>query len=304
MKYVYLALSVSFAAAPLTESDETGPVYAHADPVISGSGIPTAPVRLWPWLEVNTLAAWREDQAVEGLLAWQKATDTAIISTRPGCAPLYANLRRRVPGMHIIPGLKTSKLLPRFDSVEGWKAVASEALLLCDAANEKRLVLEHEGALRGYWSGDYEIDPDRLRRALALLPHDIEYIWYPGFVGEKEELRRRQELVCRIANETIAVRFTDITYGSPADVKYRKRPHMQKRLAEIEKLVTLPLIPMLYCLRHERRGEIYWPMKDVLQTASQTQQQEVIVYPGAKRWTRCAEIIAGQLAQRGAGDRP
>ena len=131
---------------------------------------PSDDVLVIPWVEVNTLNPTAIDRVVEGLLEWQAVTDTAIVSTMPGQESVFRTLRRRVPGMHIIPGIKTYPSLPRFDSVEGWRQIADHATAVLAAADTNELLLENETAIRQYRRGEEPVDLSRLRQGLETLP--------------------------------------------------------------------------------------------------------------------------------------
>lgn len=250
---------------------------------------------LVPWVEVNTLATKRINHAVKGLRIWQRVTSIAIVSTRPGCAALYPELRKRMPGMRIIPGIKTHKCLPFFDSVSGWRALAREVREVCASSGENWVVLENEGAIKPYYRQEYDIDLNKLRKGLEQLPDDVNYIWYPGYAltADSADTIRRAGLVADIVNEVCNARIVDLTFSSPPDVRRRRRPSIQQRAAEIKKSVKRPQIPMLYCY-----GDRYWPDDRVLEAVGYTDGGWVILYPGYKHWTGAAQAIAAQAATR------
>jgi hypothetical protein len=300
MSRFLLAVTLLFPVAPAIGCQSMGNASGQVD-AQEQPDKPKEPVVLVPWIEVNTLAAARINHAVQGLLIWQKVTDTAIVSTRPGCAALYPELRRRLPGMRIIPGIKTHDRLPRFDSVAGWKALAREIRAVCASSGENWVVLENEGAIKGYWREEYDIDPDELRKALKQLPDDVNYIWYPGFMlnADKAVTRERADVVARIVNEVCNARIIDLTYSSPADIRRRGTKSVRQRIAEVEKLVKRPLIPMLYCY-----GDRYWPDERIPEAISNTGGGWVILYSGIKHWIEAAQAVAAQLPNRVPSSRP
>jgi hypothetical protein len=291
-----LAIPVAPAIGCQTTRNAAGQAEPQQQPDKSAE-----PVILVPWIEVNTLATKRINHAVEGLLIWQKVTDTAIVSTRPDCAALYPELRRRLPGMRIIPGIKTHDRLPRFDSVAGWKALAREVRAVCASSGENWVVFENEGAIKGYWRQEYDIDPGQLRKALKQLPDDVNYIWYPGYMltADSPETIRRAGLVADIVNEVCNARIVDLTFSSPSDVRRRARPSIQQRAAAIKKTLKRPEIPMLYCY-----GDRYWPDEQVLEAARYTDGGWVILYSGIEHWIGAAQAIAAQLATRVPSSNP
>ena len=249
-------------------------------------------VKIVPWIEVNTLESKAIDDAASGLLIWRNVTDTAIVSTVPGCADLYSQLRKKVPGMHIIPGIKTNACLKAFDSVPGWRIVADQVRAVCEAAGERRVVLENESALKEYWRGSLDIDLDRLRDGLGRLPQGIEIIWYPSMVGESSEVQQRAERLCRVAAEVLDVRFTDLSINGPRSVSYRWSKRGKRRL---EKLARKATIPILYFYGP---GSRWWQDDQLFQPLELAGEGWVIIYPGVKRWRRAADSISKILAER------
>ena len=254
--------------------------------------------RLIPWIEVNTIGEDAVDNAAAGLAVWGRITDTAIVSTVPGCDTIYRRLRGLVPGMRIIPGMKTSRCMSRFDSVEGWKKVAHEVRLVCAASGEKRVALENEGAVKGYWRGEYEIDLDRLRAGLNELPKDIEFIWYPALVGENETAQDRTEAVCRIVSEVLNVRFTDFSAAGPRSLRYGWTLAASKRMKQVARN---PTIPILY---FHGPGSRWWQDDQIHEALAATEGKSVIVYPGITRWREAARSFVDTLLKGGVPERP
>ena len=245
--------------------------------------------KIIPWLEVNRATPEELERAVAGLRIWQKITDTAVISTVRGKAWIYPHLRARVPGLRIIPGLKTNAELGKrqFDSPEVWQRVARGVTELCSAAEEKRIVLENESALSPVWRGDYAVDFQRLRESLKQLPKDIEIIWYPGVVGESEVVQARAAAVCRAVEEICTARFTAGNLGGPKSPRYR---WSKSGTAQANSLASRPLIPLVYF------GTKYWPYERAPEIVSLVKTDEVLFYPGAADWIKAARTIVRTLA--------
>jgi hypothetical protein len=188
-------------------------IVGHPAPAQSPS--PAGRKTLIPWVEINVplrplkdvhpeLAADRppmqvRDYALEGLRAWSKVTDVAIITTAPGQAPnLYPWLMQNRPsGMRIIGGLKTYRLPGTrpgddrpydFADLDGWKEIAAESREIVRATGVNIVLLENETALNAFHTCAAEIDFDRLASSLAALRETgIEFWWYfptilPSFI--------------------------------------------------------------------------------------------------------------------------
>ncbi len=261
----------------------------------SRPGRTTQKLRIIPWVEVNFPPRYVED-AVEGLRIWRKVTDTAIVSTMPGRADLYRELRKRVPDMHIIPGLKTMDLLKRFDSVGGWRIVAKELAAIRAASGERVILLDNEIAMKPYIDGVQPVNLDRLRTGLSKLPRDIDYLWYPSIFGKDDKQRRNAE-VCRVVEEVLKdVRFLDQRYQGIRAVTDRARIAADKRLKAIARKPTLP---MLYFYGSDGRY-VWWKDEQVHEALEHIRREwgdsaDVVIYPGVKRWVEAASSISRRI---------
>lgn len=254
-------------------------------------------LKIIPWVEANF--AKYDALVLEGLLTWRRVTDMAIVSTMPGRASLFRELREQVPELQIIPGLKTMKLLTRFDSVHGWKSVAREVANLRTAAGQHIILLENEVAMKSYVDGEYELNLDNLRKGLAALPADLQYLWYPSIWGN-EIKRHRNAVVCSIVQEVLRnVRFLDQRYQGQNAVKARARIVADEMLRRI---IKKPTLPMLYFYGPEYRVA-FW-RDDQLQEAlgyirrEWSDEAEVVLYPGLKRWVDASRSLSKELPSR------
>ncbi|MBI4716477.1 MAG: hypothetical protein HY763_01615 [Planctomycetes bacterium] len=272
------------AACALTGAPPIG------EPAGSAADRPAAAVRIIPWVELNTLSPAAFTEVVDGLLAWRSITDRAIVSTVPGHAGIYAELRRRAPDIRIIPGLKTASLLATFDSVEGWERVALDVERIVAATEAEEVLLENETAIKAYQRGDAPIDVARLREGLGKLPREVRYIWYPGIVGHKEETQRRYELVCAAVAELRDVRFTDHRFAGRRAVEDQWMKSARQRLKPLSRRPTLPI---LYCYGDDR----WWQDAELPRALALVEDPEVILYPGAKRWVEGARSVSRILSE-------
>lgn len=254
-----------------------------------------------PWVEsTQSRKSIKIDELVGGLRTWSKITDTAIVSTSPGGESLYAVLLERVAGITIIPGVKTKDLLPRFDSVEGWRAVARHVALVSKLAGDKRVALENETAFKPYINGEYEIDLGRFRRALGQLPADVEIIWYPSMVGGTTQTQRRAEVVCEVVADVLQERvtFTDLSINGPKAVQ---NGWAKKGRRTLDRIADKPLIPILYCYGP---GSRWWMDEELPGALKHVQGGRVILYPGGKRWPQAARSITRLLSDSERPARP
>jgi len=245
--------------------------------------------RIMPWVEANEGRESTLAQVVEGLRGWSKLTDTAIVSTVPGQAELYRSLGGRVPGMRIVPGVKTWTILPRFDSVAGWSKVAAECRAMCEAAGVKELLLENETAIRSYRRGEQDFDAARFREGISQLPKDVSYIWYPSIHGGNDRVQKLFEEVCRIAGEELDVRFVERHWEGPDALDNEWMDRAQVRLKRVSKR---PTIPILYFYE----GERWWQFAEAPEAFGAAGCRDVIVYPGSKLWVRAAGAITQALS--------
>lgn len=253
----------------------------------------------WPDVPVNKAdphSSSTFEHTVKGLEIWKSVTGTAIVTTLPGKEALYPRLRDRVPGMRIIPGLKTKDLLVRLDSVEGWKAVAREVLAIQDKSGERVVLLENEKAVYPFIRGEQAADMDQLRKALDSLPKDNEYLWYPSIFGKEEEQKRCAE-VCGVVQEVLLnVRFLDQRFQGKRAVSDRTRKAADLRLMKIAKRPTLRMA-YFYGPDHPH---VWWNDDQIFQALSQlrsgrSDSADVVLYPGLKRWVEAARSLSERL---------
>jgi hypothetical protein len=261
---------------------------------------------IMPWLEVNSAyPGWLNpntvDEAVRSLWIWRRVADTAIVSTTAGHAYLYTDLRQRLPGMTIIPGLKTSVRLTdvgaHFDYPDGWRLIGADIAEVVATSGQSRVVLENEVAVYPYLRGEYEIDLDRMRQCLSYLPKDVEIIWHPGVIGVNEdpESVERSVRLCKLVNQVLVCRFTSCCLASPGSATY---------WAEIQNLqivlsfATHPILPIAYfgCFP----DNCYWNCDQVgqlMQLAADAEYEDLIFYPNDS--AAVAEQVSTYLWQDG-----
>lgn len=259
-----------------------------------------------PWVELNyphrrhdpLLRETDLDRAIVGLRAWSRVTDTAVVSTLPGKSWLYLTLRERVPNMTIIPGIKTAPLLPQFDNLAGWAAIAEEVENVRRTSGQNTVLLEHETALRPIVLGEYAPDVDTLRMGLALLPSRVEYVWRPSLFWfiSGDGGRDRLADVCRIAEEVLPdVIFVDQSHNAKHNVGTRRFVEAQ---AILESIASKPTIPKAY-FYGSLGPYIWWRDEDFHELLRLVRdRQHLIVYPGLHRLHETARTLGEQLNPR------
>lgn len=257
-----------------------------------------AQVQVIPWVELNSVTRQGVDDVVAGLIAWQSVTDRAIVTTVAGRAGLYTELRRRVPGMTIIPGLKTAGICDPFDDVAGWRRIASEVAAMTAAAGVPIAVLENETALyheegggrNSYWDARVTLSDDKLRAGFGLLPRDIEIWWYPGFVtGRNREVRHAQSArLARLLEASCRVRFIDYSLAKPPG---QNNWWDMELTALRDQIASRPPIPIVYFYARGR----YWDVSQTRDMLDSVDGREVIIYPGQRNWLLSAEEVGGRV---------
>ncbi len=252
-----------------------------------------------PWLEISGEASEEQiDHCVAGLELWQRLTDTAIISTEYPGAHLFPILQARVPGMRIIPGMKTVSRLDHtnLDSLERWALVAEDVNAFVAASGESTIVFENETAQKAYLDGDYEIDYDQYEACVAQLPDDVEYYWYPSIACHHQNeswLLRTRPLVERVEAAVPNVRFIETSFGDPDWPYYWPSLVIRETVEEISDTIPLPIIYFgcddTWC---------YWPYDETAILMGQLQEEgrpDAIFYPGISRWLDAPVQINDQL---------
>lgn len=261
-----------------------------AEPPTSEPVAPTSSrtqARVIPWIELNYLEPRFIEPVIAGCRSWATVSDTVCITGNgPYVRETYELLTRRLPGLKIIPGVKTSggdqSLLKRFDDVAGWRHVAAAVRTACALTGSRRCVLENETAIGAYLDGRVPLDPNALAEGLRQLPPEIEYIWCPGHVGGYDRLQRAATLV-RIAQANLAhLTLVALRYQQANWTDGRAHPVRKKQL-DLDAATGLPVIPIGF---FEGRPND-WSAVQVLEFArlAAADAREVFVYPGGKQWT-------------------
>ncbi len=260
--------------------------------------------QILPWMEVNRVGSPWLDVAVEGLKHWQEVAEYAVISSAFDGTPIYEELNARDDlEIKIIPGLKTSSIFAdkRFDTSKQWDIVAEEVKKFTEASQSDTILFEHEGAYKNHretFGYGWSVNHGKLYRSLKKLPQDINYIWYPDFIGmysspEVFEWHARIAVTANLAIKNID--FTDLTWQAPLDFYLRSLPgsSSNNKLKWIKKTISGESIPMSYFYGPGSR----WWMDEEIVTILDDNPKKLIVYPGGVRWVDAAKIISGYIKE-------
>lgn len=256
---------------------------------------PLTASKIIPWREVGSkyqdyVNPGLYADTVDGLRKYQYVTDTAIITTTYMQIFLYGELARDVPGMTIIPGLKTSARLGNdeeadFDNLAGWQLIAQDVQDVIDATGCTTFVFENEGASRSFYSGEATIDLEQFRTCMSYLPDNVEYIWYPPPAYDHPSWD-----MCAVVQEELDdVRFMNFAYSFPEWEKYYRPDRDAPEL-----LGERPSVAMAYFGCSGVR--CYWPFDaapEILQVVAG--RSEVIFYPLNYDWVPVAQQTADLL---------
>lgn len=240
--------------------------------------------RVIPWIELNYLEPQFIEPVVAGCRNWSIVSDTVCVTGNgPYVRETYELLKKRLPGLQIIPGVKTNdggerSLLKRFDDVTGWQRVAGAVRTACTLTGSRRCVLENESAIAAYLDGRVPLDPNALAAGLRQLPPEIEYIWYPGHVGGYDRLERAAALV-RIAQANLPrVALVSLGWQQTDTMTAAGGP----RPLALDRATKLPLIPI--CFFEGRKND--WDASQVVEIGRLIggDAVEFFAYPGGKMW--------------------
>jgi|GEM_PF-2651684 len=246
----------------------------------------------------RTLLAWVEtfneprrlNDVVDGAAAWRGVADGVIVSVGPDEVGLFRGLQDRMPGVRLIPGIKTSPILRRtgLDNPAGWARLADAMRAACAITGSRVILLENESAIKDYIDGRETVDFERLRAGLRQLPTDVELIWYPSVSGTEGTLERATRLCREVQAVCRNVRFVD--HGTLFSERSRFDGGVPRLQAALKSAATAPPIQLIYC------GERYWRLERVPEAIRLATSDTVILYPGADRWKEASRILAATLA--------
>lgn len=245
-------------------------------------------MRIIPWLECNGVS--EKDRVIPALIPWKRITNTAIVSTIPGCTRVYTELASAL-NMTIIPGIKTCSVLPTMESSSGWRAISEEVTLACQSTGMKMCILENETTTKPYLEGA-AVDWTSFRKAIDLLPVGIELVWYPGITFANQPRRGRSITLAAEVGLRKTVRFVDHSYGCPAWLNFKDWISSRKALQSCSKLPSLPIVWM-----GSTDGFQYWDPSQIKEIISALKgHSRFILYPGLRHSAEYAEVVCSSLS--------
>ncbi|MCH8851536.1 MAG: hypothetical protein IID41_02675 [Planctomycetes bacterium] len=253
-----------------------------------------------PWIELSRNRPDQVQNCADGLNTWAGVCDRAIVTTGPLQLGIYEELRARVHGVTIIPGLKTNDdLRGGFDNVAGWKRISVRLDDMAERTGSKIVVLENESASRAYALGQQQISFAALRRALSQLPRGLEIWWYPAVTGSSNAQLGRMQRVCRVVADTLKVTFVDLSRSGPAAVRNTWSKRQRERLLDVVNTATgAATVDMLYFYGPGSKWWMYEQIHKALAVLGDG-VGEAIIYPGAEGWKDAATAISKALVARG-----
>jgi hypothetical protein len=266
---------------------------------------PASSLKIMPWVECNLPK--HLDNTIAGLRTWGTMFDTAIVSTTPGNAGLLERVKAAVPGVRIIPGMKTFTILEDFDSAEDWRQVRDEIVAAMNAVGEKAVIFENEWAIRGIW-GDRDFEPqdldlEQLEAAMraADFPPGVTYYWYPSVPSRDKRIQDLAESIVSVAQKVLGnvVLVDNASVNGPG----AERSGSNIRAGEaIASLADGKIAAILYCYGP---GSSWWQdeqLPDAIKLAHETHRlNTLILYPGQDRWAEAALTITGILERSDLG---
>lgn len=256
---------------------------------------PLTSPKIIPWLELNTPTPENIEVCVAGMAQWRRVTDEFII-TAPGTRPdVYNELRARVPGARLIASLKTSGYtIPAggFERSAAWAAIANHVAQAVQIGGIDAVLFENETATMPYYQGQGTIDLEVMKSSLALLPSDVQYIWYPSVATSTDPNAVQRSLVfCEAVDQVLHPRFVDLSFGDPAWPSY---PPCTIARGLIDSHFTQPSLPIIYFGRWSLTD--FWKYADADVALNQMAgRPSATFYPGFSRWIEAGTAISDEL---------
>lgn len=260
-----------------------------------------------PWIEVNKLDIPQITNARNGIAAWDRhGGKRIIVTTVPGRWQIMAAMRSAFTG-NVIPGLKTTSLLPTLEDAQGWDKVASDVtsfLRACPppAGAPGVFLFDNETAIKPYITGEKRANWWAFRDAIAQLPKNVgettvEY-WLVGTVGNGSEFRKQWFTEYVLAWECVFpnVRFLDPTRGMRHLEKSESSADCRARIGRV---ISKPMVPMLYVQDDAR----YWQPPDIrpVLRKMELEPDAVVIYPGfgnGSKWAADAERLGVEYEEK------
>lgn len=280
---------------------------------------PPAPKRWIPWLEINSPATdvdtrpgvTRLSHGLEGLKVWEQSTDAIIITTvHERIDDLYRLLMaQKHPRTFLIGGFKASRFMAsgRFEDAQAWRRIAEAARRLVSLTQNNVVLLECEGALRPFYSGQTAIDLEALAGALEPLSQSGVHVWWwglgpvPDSAAMPDRQERSTELARVVAQAVPNATFLNAEAGMLKPPRWdQEAPRRRQRMVELvgrKRMMDLAYVHMDRVAKGVT-NQFYTPA-DVLQHADRFFSPAVVIYPGEGSWLDVGQAFAALLAKPG-----
>lgn len=287
---------------------------------------------LIPWLEINVPNAdatryWTEedgakpgmtvlDYGLAGLAHWLTATDQVIVTTRVNQVDyLYPALQSAIPdpqSVILIGGFKTQdrSLLPGMDPYDpatwdfadpaGWQRIAQAAQRVAELTGRRIVLLENEGALWHYHTGEKTINLARLTMALAPLRDSGLQIWWnlPAVVAPGDTFSDRRERTAQLT-AAVAAAVPDSVFLCGCAMYPNWRADSDKTGRRDQMLNIVGTERFLDRLLLTAGGDYRrYSIEAAIVELWRLPEGPVIVYPGAKDWINTGEQCAALRTER------
>lgn len=258
------------------------------------------------WVEINRGSNAELNILKKGIPMWEPIVDYVIVSTTPGHANIYRDLKidqktnnwgGNVP---IIPGLKPADFFdcPRknnhavceLNDPLAWKQYGAELRKIISATQSNIVVLENETLLYAYVIGEVNISPNIIEAGLKTFPKNVTYYWYPPVSSFYVDCRIRQtNLMEIVANILTNVRFVDLSHSRHSTV-FRSFNGITRTINRT--LSNKSLVNMIYVYPKQD----FWRNDQVEQLLLEIfSNEELVFYPGQAGFIKQGEIFSRLL---------
>ena len=232
-----------------------GPDTARADEQLQPSSFAANPALpgVIPWFDLGAPTDANIARLIAGLGAWSVHSDPAtpalpravVTVGAKYCDGVFAQLQQAVPEITLIPALTTSGIMGHstgWDDADNWRDLAWWVWRAHEQLPDQPVLLENEYALRDYFQGKVDIDLNCFAEGLALLPTEVDYIWYPSAGGGGPKLERYMAVAAIVESVLEPIHFADhVSFYGYAYVHRASTYYAAARLQEIA-AETVPII--------------------------------------------------------------
>ncbi len=265
---------------------------------------PPAPKRADVMPMVDYLwSGWRQD-TFSGLCRWVGVVERAAVIVKPTNFTFLDDLAEAVPGIEIVPGIKTHHVFPgSFFDVDAWRQLRDCVEIIFKASKSRQIVFDNEEALRAYVDGDdvpttrdwLRLGGELYRLAMVLDGRDL--IWYPAdWPNKNPAARSRLQALVAFVNAHLKVRFIYHQYQGPMFVD---NPVYRESGYWMYKHTTKPM-PIAHFYPDNQNS---WGASRINEVREIVERERpgstVVVYTGHKAWPTASKELAEQVSEGG-----